>query len=259
MADKSTGRIKAFLIHFSISLVIVSSVLLLVFLLWYPAPYHKVAGAWGVVKILILVDLIIGPVLTLIIFKRGKPGLKFDLSMIASVQIIALTYGVSVVYQERPLYIVFTVDRFEVVGASEIDMQKIRYNELKTNRPTGPALAFAKFPEDRQERNKLMFDVILQGLPDLDRRPEHYHPYSGNEAAVLERSLDVRKLVEAEDNDGSAVDRFLATHGGQVDDYAYLPLVGRRGKMVLAVDRDSARPVAGIDINPWPHSANRSS
>ncbi|MDH3376653.1 MAG: hypothetical protein OEQ39_06740 [Gammaproteobacteria bacterium] len=252
MAKQPPGRIKASLIHFLISFLIVGSFLLLVFLVWYPDPYFKVHGKWSVVRMLIIVDLIVGPGITLIVFKYGKPGLKFDLTMIAAVQLIALTYGISVIYEGRPSYLVYTVDRFEVVSATEIDTSKIAYEELRQPPTAGLALAVAQFPKDPKIREQIMFDALLRGLPDIDRRPELYHPYKGDRESMSKSASDIRKLAEAPGNDPLEIDEFLGKHGGEIEDYAFYPLVGRYGKMLMAVDRATMMPVGGVDLDPWP-------
>ncbi|MEM8547120.1 MAG: hypothetical protein AAGF46_03050, partial [Pseudomonadota bacterium] len=112
--DSLPSRPKAIIGHFLISLFIVSTVLLLVFLVWYPSPYFQILGPAAVLKTLVGVDLVLGPLLTVILYKPGKKGLWFDMGFIAVVQAAALIYGTSVLYQERPQYVIFAVDRFVV-------------------------------------------------------------------------------------------------------------------------------------------------
>ncbi len=254
MAKQPPSRVTASLIHFLISFLIVGSFLLVIFLVWYPEPYFKIHGKWSVVRMLIIVDLIVGPGITLIVFKYGKPGLKFDLAMIVAMQLIALTYGISVIYEGRPSYLVYTVDRFEVVSAAEIDTDEILYDELRQRPASGPVIAVAKFPEDPQERDRIMWETILQGMPDIDRRPELYYPYEGDYKSMAEFARDISKLIEAPENDPREVDKFLRKHGGEIDDYTFYPLVGRYGKMVMALDRITMMPVGGVDLNPWPRA-----
>ena len=40
---------------------------------------------------------VVGPLLTLIVFRAGKPGMKFDLAVIGLVQVAALAYGTATV------------------------------------------------------------------------------------------------------------------------------------------------------------------
>ena len=67
------SKLRAFLIHFSISATVVGAAFAVIFFAWYPAPYFEVVGAWNVVRILIVVDLILGPLLTLIPVDPWEP------------------------------------------------------------------------------------------------------------------------------------------------------------------------------------------
>ena len=103
------SRWKAAAIHLSISAAIGLVVGALLLLVWYPPPYFHAAGADQLVLLLVGVDLVLGPLLTLILFRSGKKGLKFDLAMIAVLQTTALVYGLSVVLQSRPVFLVSAV------------------------------------------------------------------------------------------------------------------------------------------------------
>ena len=84
-------RINAFLIHLTISFIIFLVLAYLIVLHWYPLPYFHTDGGWRGIRIIAGVDLVLGPLLTLIVFKPGKPGLKFDLTLIGLAQAVALT------------------------------------------------------------------------------------------------------------------------------------------------------------------------
>ncbi len=104
-------RFRASSIHLAISASVVAAILSIVFLFWYPGWTFEIAGAMRPVFVLVGVDLVVGPLLTLIIYKQGKPGLLFDLWFIALVQITALVYGTYTLNAGRPHYMVFSVDR----------------------------------------------------------------------------------------------------------------------------------------------------
>ncbi len=75
------SRWKAAGIHLSISILIGLVVGALLFGVWYPPPFFHAAGADMLVLLLVGVDVVLGPLLTLIVFKSGKRGLKFDLAL----------------------------------------------------------------------------------------------------------------------------------------------------------------------------------
>ena len=244
-------KFKAFLIHLIISATIVGIVFVLIFFFWYPRPYFEANGAWTVLRVLVMVDLVLGPLLTLVLFKRGKKGLVLDMCFIAAIQLTALIYGVHVIYGERPYYLAFAVDRFEVIGKVEIDANKIKYPELKIKPNKGPILVYADFPIDKEEREKFLFETVIEGKPDLERRPEYYHPYLLNKDKVLQKAKPLSNLIQEEASKQENVDKFLKRHSGIQENYLYLPLVGKNNDLALVLDRDSGLPVDGISIDPW--------
>ncbi len=151
-------RIKAFLIHFSISLLIF--LLLLYFILqhWYPQPFFSTDGGWHVIRIIVGVDLVLGPLLTLIVFKPGKPGLKFDMFMIAMVQFVALSWGVWNSYNERPAAVIYTLDHFTPVPAYELAEQGIDSKKLQQYGDSWPVFIYSDIPENKK------FEIMRESL-----------------------------------------------------------------------------------------------
>lgn len=112
-------RWKACAIHFSISLLIFLLLLAVIWGLWYPGILFSIDRGWNGLRILIGVDLVMGPLLTLAVFRAGKPGLKFDLTCIAIAQALCIAGGMWVVQQERPLAVVLAYDTIYSVSAKE--------------------------------------------------------------------------------------------------------------------------------------------
>jgi hypothetical protein len=113
-------RWKAASIHLGISTLIGAVAAALMLGMWYPPPFFRAAGADELILLLVGVDLVIGPLLTLIVFRTGKRGLKFDLAAIGTFQAAALLYGLFVVLQARPVFLVAAVDRLVLVAANKI-------------------------------------------------------------------------------------------------------------------------------------------
>jgi hypothetical protein len=240
-------RLRAFTLHFIGSVLIFLIFLGLMFFVWYPAPYFTVDGGWTVLRILIGVDLVLGPLLTLIVFKPGKRGLKFDMSCIILMQIGALIYGGTLIYQQRPAFIIFAVDRFTTIPAARIDLSQAA---PKLRQGPQPWLAQADFPEDPKVRDELMF-AVLSGAPDIEYHPELYHTYSPDLAQLRSRSLDLAKITASDAKAQPAINAFLTQHGGRLEDYFYLPLRGRNQDIVMALSAKDGMPVGWITVNPW--------
>ena len=111
-------RLKFFLYHSAISVVIALAVIGLVFLNWYPFPLAKALGVTNIFLMLIIIDVILGPFLAWLVYKEGKKTLKMDLSIIIFIQIAALMYGVYSIAEARPVWIVFNDKAFEFVASS---------------------------------------------------------------------------------------------------------------------------------------------
>ena len=99
-------RLKLFLSHLSLSFLIALLVIGLVFFIWYPSPLATAVGVTHIFLMLLVIDVILGPLLGLLVYKEGKKTLKFDLSVIILIQIAALCYGVFSIEQGRPAWLV---------------------------------------------------------------------------------------------------------------------------------------------------------
>ena len=172
------NRYQAFAVHLTASALVVGIFLLLTFFVWYPAPLFTVEGTRLPLQILVAVDIVLGPLLTLVVFKPGKPGLKLDLAIILLIQLTAFIYGASVIFRERPVIVSFAVDRFVVVAAAEtkdLAMDKLDKDRVRLN-VAGPTYVYAEQPDDPQLAQEIMLEA-LDGKPDIDKRPEYYRDF----------------------------------------------------------------------------------
>lgn len=237
-------KLQAFSRHFAISAAIVGAVFALIWFVWYPAPLFQVLGAWGIIRILVAVDLILGPLLTAVIYRRGKPGLALDLSVIAAIQVAALIYGTMAIYSERPCYMVFSVDRFEALSCKLIDRQQLAAREDLPPKPwRGPLYAIAELPADPAERNRLLMEVMFEGKPDLPLRVEYWKNFSGE---ALEQ---VRARAVSFDDAGLAAPHRERATGAAGPDARLLPMAARDDLVTLVVDPDTLKPVASLPLD----------
>lgn len=242
-------KLKAASIHLAVSAFVLLVFLSATLFIWYPQPYAGISGIGTILLILICVDLVLGPLLTFIVFKRGKASLKFDLSIIVSAQIVALLYGIFTVYQGHPAYVVYAVDRFELIPAQEALPERARYEEFKISKLWLPKLAYAKKPEDSESKNRLLFEV-LAGQPDIERRPEYYEPFENFSAKVFTRGVKP-EVLQAFPDSKQKLDVFLAEHGKSANDYVFIPLIGKEKDVLWVWNRETGKPVETLDINPW--------
>jgi hypothetical protein len=112
------NRYQAFATHLVISLAIFFILLVCITQYWYPGILFDTGNGWKAIGIIIGVDLILGPLLTLIIFNPKKGSLKFDLSIVALIQVAALIYGTWTIHSSRPIALVFLYQNFSTIYAN---------------------------------------------------------------------------------------------------------------------------------------------
>jgi len=247
------SRWKAAAIHMSISATIGVVVGLLLLFVWYPPPYFHAAGADTLVVLLVCVDLVLGPLLTLVVFKSGKRGLKFDLVLIGLMQAAALIYGLSVVLESRPVFIATSIDRLVLVAASDLDpadLAKGSTPEFRSLSLTGPRLVGTQMPSAWQERNDVL-SASMKGK-DIERLPKYYVDYAIAAPALLSKakSLDELKPSESEQEKLKVALDASQHVAGQV---VWVPVMARKAWLVMLLDRDTGAPLRAVDINPWRH------
>jgi hypothetical protein len=242
------SRWKAASLHLLLSGLIVGSVLAFMAMVWYRWPLFEIAGGSGLTLILASVDMTLGPLITLVVFKSGKKGLKFDLAVIALLQATALAYGVHVVYTARPVYLVFAFDRFNVVTAKDLDpkdLAKVTREEFK-HLPLGrPGYIAAEMPRDPNIQANIVITAL--GGKDLELYPQYYVPYEQQAQIALKHAKPLDILLG---RDSRAVHAYLDAAGRTPDSVRFLPLRARTDAAVL-IDAVSGRPLDIVQVNPW--------
>ena len=144
-------KFSAFITHLLLSVIVIGLFLVLVKQLWYPGSLFSLENVWDGLKILIPVDAILGPLLTLILFVPKKKNLYLDLSIVVSIQVLALAYGGWVIYGQRPVLLTFDVNEFQVVTAAEGVREKIPTKSLFRHSSDRILVAYALPPENKEE------------------------------------------------------------------------------------------------------------
>ncbi len=241
------ARIIAFLFHFSISCLLALLALLLVFFVWYPAPLHSAVGVTSIFLIVLGVDVTVGPLLTLVVYKQGKKSLRFDLTVIALLQLVAFSYGLFTVAEGRPVWLVFSVDQFELVQAYQVDTRKQSEAraEFSYQPWLGPVWAAALRASTREEKNTILMESLAVGV-DIAQRPERFVALSEQQEDIRQHSMPIEALSRF--NTQQAVDKVLQ-RWPEAD--AYLPMMARAHPVTVLINKASAKVVAIVDLNPW--------
>lgn len=235
MISSSSSRIRAAsraaVTHFFASSVTALVVAVLIFCA-FPTPYDSLAGGRTLVFLVIVVDVICGPLLTLVLFDpcKSRAQLWCDLSLVVLVQAAAMSYGLWTAWESRPLYLVHEIDRFKVITAVDIDAnaRKSLPNALRPNIWTGPVVVSIRPPKSDQERKEVLFESV-QGGRDYAERPDFYIPYD-NEAALkaVKRARLLSVFVEKHPQQQESVRKLASSKGLDITQLLYLPVMGRQ-------------------------------
>jgi hypothetical protein len=240
-------------IHLGVSILIAALAAWLVFAVWYPYPYRAISGGRELFTLLIVVDVIIGPALTLVLFNPNKARAELirDLALVAALQVSALAYGMYSVHAARPVFMSFEGNRFRAVSAAEIDSQTLpeAQHGLGQFSHFGPITIAARLTKNTDPDFAKSIKQSMDGLhPSL--RPSRWEPYDGHRQAVIAelKPLDALKKRPAEEV--AQLDAAVAKAAVPAEQLGYLPLQSRtHSDWIVLVDRRNGdiRGFAAID------------
>lgn len=241
-------------LHLTASFTLAILAALLLFGVWYPQPYTQAAGADRLIMLLIGIDLVLGPLLTLIVYKHGKKGMAFDIAFIATVQVAALVYGMSVIAQSRPVFIVVSKDMTFLTtadGVSDADLAAAQVADFRRRSWTGPLLVAAPEPDSAKGREELI-DSGLAGK-DINALPKFFAPFAEAGAGVIQNSLPYSALT-AHASTRALAESFATERGLAIENLYVQPLRGRDPEKDLTIvfDARDQSVVGVISVDPWP-------
>ena len=225
----------------------------LVFFVWYPWPLPVATGVTAIFLILLAVDIVIGPCITLIVFNPAKKELKRDLLIVLLLQVGALLYGMHTVFVARPVYYVFNMDRFDLVYANDLTTEKLdkvtdaRFRSAPWLRPEVIA---ARRPDSSEARTELLFSAIGGG-DDLPQMPQYYVPYTEMKPRVLERIHPLKELESFNKERAGEIAALISKYSSIKDGVGFLPLKGNVEDLTIIVRKDSAEVLEVKNFKPW--------
>ena len=241
-------RLRASAIHFVICAFVGAVLLALFWLTWYPAPLFMAVGGLEIFLMLLGIDVVLGPVLTFIVFKQGKKTLKFDLAVIGCVQIAALAYGVFTLLSGRPVYIAALGHKFDLIQASEIGPNQLE--GYAGSLPwLGPKLVGIRQAADNKERERMMFSGLAGA--DYGHYPKYHAPIETMRDEILANAKpigDLRKQNKAQDSEITA---WLATRGSNDQSAVFQGLRARAQDMAVILDAKTAAVIGIAPFKPW--------
>ena len=235
MVFSDVTRKQAFLTHLVVSTFIFVIISFLIVFRWFPEFYFYLDGGIRAITTIFFVDVVLGPGLTLLVFKSGKKSLKFDMAVILLLQVSALYWGVTSVYEERSGATVFYYGRFSCLAHDDIKNMNM---DLITVGPGGQQrLSFLQRPDT-------LDDFVGFSKEAYDHQSAEIYYYSEQiialDETVIKRlkkyELDLSKLAEENKVSAKRVERYLAGHADDVEHIKLFPLSCRYGFSIAVYD-----------------------
>lgn len=154
---------KAFLIHLGASLFVFSIILMLIIYVWYPAPYFDTDYRMKWIMIIAFVDIILGPGLTLLIYKVDKPNLRFDMSAIVIFQLVALGWGVGNAWFAHPLINVFFDGQIYCLDRKQVEKAGVD-KSMVTAGMSDKVMLVLPYPDSSEKRTEYLASLV-KGQP----------------------------------------------------------------------------------------------
>jgi len=243
------SRSRAFWIHLVASILVFSSFLLVMRFVWYPGPFFTAEGGLDIIAVVGGVDVVLGPLLTFIVFKPGKRGLKFDLAVIVLIQLAALMYGGKLIFNERPAYAVLVDNKFVVVSAAELATARNRDNRVGIF--SGPQYAVSMFHHDVEMRNKFQNRLALGTAAEVAANlPELLGSYDEHARFAVEAGQPVSLLAAHSDEYARKIEQFLSSQNIAGEDIVYLPFTGKLKTMALILRKSDGEILGAVDVDP---------
>ena len=220
---------------------------------WYPYPYRELSGGRELFALVVAVDVVLGPLITLVIFNPAKTRrhLVMDFTVIGLLQVAALAYGLWTVFVARPVHLVFEYHRMAVVHAIDVDSDLLAKAppSLQTLPVTGPTvIALRPFKNPAEQ-----FDATTAALKGfrLAARSDLWQAYEPARADVLKEAKPVAELRVRFSNQAAEIDRAIAATGKPVTDLRYLPLLSRKTAWTVLLDTTTAEPLGYLPLDSF--------
>ena len=239
-------------LHLGISVVIAALAWLVISRFFYPYPFIEISGGRQLFLLIVVVDVVLGPLLTFAVLSPGKVRqvLRRDLMAIGTVQLAALIYGLGIMYVARPIYLVHEVDRFKVVSAADIDEADLAEAAPEFRRLPFVGVETIGLREARNSAEKLSSLGLEIAGKDLAMQPGWWQPLSSdNRASIRQRGKSIALLRQRATDGGAGLDRILSASGVRDEDAIALPLVTRTVSWSVLLDKRDLRILGYLPVD----------
>jgi len=241
MLRRRHTRYSASLLHFLFSLSVFGVLVGILLQVWYPAPYFSASGGWQGLQLVAAVDLVLGPLITLIIYNPAKSlrELRIDIACVVVLQLGALAFGVKAIHDQRPVAVVFLDTSFYTVPAQAISSQGLSLSALRLYGDTFPVFVYAERPQAGPQFERFVRAVEVEQIPPHEQVPL-YRPLAENFSSVIRSSLDVDEIMAGNADMRAQFEALRDRTGRALTELHAIALTSRYRNIVLMFDASGA-------------------
>jgi len=189
---------EAFRAHLLVTVFIAFALSLLIFDCWFDYPYLGILDGGRLFALLLIVNLICGPFLTLITHNKNKifNERALELTVIGFIQVAALAYGCYSAAIAKPVALVLEVDRLRLVTYADIDPRELSTTPSWAHPPSFAEvrLLSIRSPKSYEERAMLL-ELAIQGI-EPGQKPSWWQTYEEGRTQAILGSASMQELIK---------------------------------------------------------------
>ncbi|AUZ05093.2 hypothetical protein ADP71_14980 [Vitreoscilla sp. C1] len=248
------SKFKAAGIHLLICILIATTIFVLMTQMWYPDGLLTLAGGLRFFTVLVCCDVILGPIITLIVYsiKKSKRERFWDFAIIGTVQVAALSIGLHAIIDGRPAFAVFTGKKIEIINAVHMQEHELALGKQAPFQHVswqGPVAAIAQYPEQDAKLQSAIMDSAGAGF-GFAYMPRFYETLAQPQLQVLQNAIkpiaQLKQLAPTRVND---IDQALQNAGLNEQNAGWLDVETNNGFGVAIVERATGKTHHYLDID----------
>ncbi|SUO93641.1 hypothetical protein [Suttonella ornithocola] len=171
-----SARLKMASIHLSLSACLFAFTIFLLIHWYFPSIHFWINGGWQGTRIMFFIDIVLGPLLTFLVFNPSKPKKEkiSDLSLIALVQLSALIYGFHTIWQQKPMLLLLYPGSIAETVTQKAYAENIPNADLSAF-PKVTAIPMATYDNQRKSDNyglvapDMMIDEVIRSQETVQK------------------------------------------------------------------------------------------
>jgi hypothetical protein len=241
-------------IHLIASSTLVLIILFIVKIYWFPNELFQITKIQSLFVLIIVLNIISGPALTLLTFNPHKPRKEIlvDTFVIFAIQSIILLYGLGILNQIRPIWIAFEKNAFRLVSLSEIDIspQASQRSIFRLTNPLGPKAIGVYVPESDSPDYIASLEKSLNGNHPAFR-PDHWLPYQNVVQKVKIKGRNLSDIINTNPELFKQQSLQLIQQKINLEKVIYVPLITNHSEWSVLINKDNGDILGYIHLNGW--------